>query len=84
MIVVASIELLTLSLCAQQELHHLLRELHKKYALAKDNVKFLTTLERHFKILHSGSLNAMAETITPMMGAIRMVRACVAFVLCCA
>ena len=41
---------------------------------AKDNVKFLTTLERHFKNIKSGKLSSIQETIPPMMNAIRMVR----------
>ena len=37
------------------------------------NVKFLTTLERHFKNIASGKLSSIQETIPPMMNAIRMV-----------
>ena len=48
-------------------------ELSKLYLEAKDNVKFLTTLERHFKNITSGSLSQIVETISSMMNAIRMV-----------
>ena len=48
-------------------------ELTKLHVEAKDNVKFLTTLERHFKALRDGSLSAVCDTIPPMMGALRMV-----------
>jgi dynein heavy chain len=37
----------------------------------QDNVKFLTTLERHFKNLSTGSLATVKETIPGMMNAIR-------------
>jgi hypothetical protein len=33
------------------------------YVEARDNVKFLNTLERHFKNLATGSLGAVAETL---------------------
>eukprot|EP00644_Phytophthora_capsici_P007267 jgi/Phyca11/16825/fgenesh1_pg.PHYCAscaffold_22_\ len=48
-------------------------ELSKLYVEAKDNVKFLTTLERHFKNIASGSFSAIADTLPSMMNAIRMV-----------
>ena len=48
-------------------------ELNKKYVEAKDNVKFLSTLERHFKNLSSGNLAIMYETIPRMMDGLRMV-----------
>ncbi|TYZ50849.1 hypothetical protein PybrP1_008863 [[Pythium] brassicae (nom. inval.)] len=48
-------------------------ELSKLYVEAKDNVKFLTTLERHFKNIASGSFAAIADTLPSMMNAIRMV-----------
>jgi len=50
-----------------------LKELSKLHIEAKDNVKFLSTLERHFKSISQGSLPEIADTIPPMMGAIRMV-----------
>jgi hypothetical protein len=40
--------------------HHF-SELSKLYFEAKDNVKFLSTLERHFKHLHDGSFQSMIE-----------------------
>lgn len=48
-------------------------ELSKLYIEAKDNVKFLTTLERHFKNIASGSFTTIADTLPSMMNAIRMV-----------
>jgi len=42
---------------------------------AKENVKFLATLERHFKNISQarGSLTAISDTLPSMMNAIRMV-----------
>ena len=48
-------------------------ELSKLYVEAKDNVKFLTTLERHFKNITTGSFSTIQETLPSMMHAIRMV-----------
>jgi dynein heavy chain len=50
-----------------------LKELAKLHIEAKDNVKFLSTLERHFKSISQGTLHEITDTIPPMMGAIRMV-----------
>lgn len=43
------------------------------HVVAKDNVKFLTTLERHFKSLATGSMQTIVETLPSLMNAIRMV-----------
>ncbi|KAK3281453.1 hypothetical protein CYMTET_10756, partial [Cymbomonas tetramitiformis] len=48
-------------------------ELTKLYVEAKDNVKFLTTLERHFKNISSGTLTQVLESLPSMMNALRMV-----------
>eukprot|EP00898_Chlorokybus_atmophyticus_P006649 jgi/Chlat1/6986/Chrsp56S00523 len=48
-------------------------ELTKLYIEAKDNAKFLTTLERHFKNITSGTLAMVLDTLPPMMNALRMV-----------
>jgi dynein heavy chain len=48
-------------------------ELSKLYIEAKDNVKFLTTLERHFKNISGGSISTILDTLPSMMNAIRMV-----------
>lgn len=51
-------------------------ELQKLSIEAKDNVKFLTTLERHFKTISQagpGSLTTIIDTLPSMMNAIRMV-----------
>ena len=50
------------------------RELTRYYIEAKDNVKFLSTLERHFKNLSACSdLNVAAEIVPSILGALRMV-----------
>ncbi|CAD7704507.1 unnamed protein product [Ostreobium quekettii] len=48
-------------------------ELNKLTVEATDNVKFLTTLERHFKNIHAGRLAGILDTLPPMMNALRMV-----------
>lgn len=49
-------------------------ELTKYYVEAKDNVRFLMTLERHFKNLaHGASFKVILETIPSLMNALRMV-----------
>uniref|UniRef100_A0A2C9JWZ0 AAA+ ATPase domain-containing protein n=1 Tax=Biomphalaria glabrata TaxID=6526 RepID=A0A2C9JWZ0_BIOGL len=49
-------------------------ELNKYYVEAKDNVRFLSTLERHFKnITYGTSFQVVKETIPSMMNALRMV-----------
>ena len=46
----------------------------KKLAIeAKDNTKFLATLERHFKTLSGGSFAAILDTLPTMLNAVRMV-----------
>ncbi len=44
-----------------------------RYLDAKDNVKFLTTLERHFKNLAHGGLATILDTLPSMLNALRMV-----------
>ncbi|RKO94122.1 dynein heavy chain and region D6 of dynein motor-domain-containing protein [Blyttiomyces helicus] len=50
-----------------------LGELNKFYTEAKDNVKFLSTLERHFKNIVTGSLSSVQDSLPSLMNAIRMV-----------
>ncbi|KAI8814786.1 dynein heavy chain and region D6 of dynein motor-domain-containing protein [Cladochytrium replicatum] len=50
-----------------------LAELNKFYTEAKDNVKFLSTLERHFKNIVTGSLQSIQDSLPSLMNAIRMV-----------
>eukprot|EP00842_Homolaphlyctis_polyrhiza_P003630 jgi/Hompol1/4268/HPOL_001758-RA len=50
-----------------------LAELNKIYTEAKDNVKFLSTLERHFKNIVIGSLGSIQDSLMSLMNAIRMV-----------
>jgi dynein heavy chain len=50
------------------------QDLAKLYNEAKDNVRFLSTLERHFKnICHGPSFHVVAETLPSMMNALRMI-----------
>ena len=49
-------------------------DLSKFYTEAKDNVRFLSTLERHFKnITHGATFHVVIDTIPSMMNALRMV-----------
>ena len=49
-------------------------DLNKYYVEAKDNVKFLGTLERHFKnITHGASFAVVIDIIPAMMNSLRMV-----------
>ncbi len=48
-------------------------ELTKLYLEAKDNVKFLTTLERHFKHLNEGSFNTINDSMFAMLNGLKMV-----------
>ena len=51
-----------------------INSLNKAYAEAKDNVRFLSTLERHFKnITHGSSFSSVSETLPGTMNALRMV-----------
>ena len=45
-------------------------ELTKVHSEAKDNVKFLTTLERHFKNLANGSMTTIVETLPSLLNAV--------------
>ena len=49
-------------------------ELNKYYLEARDNVKFLGTLERHFKNLaHGSNFSIILETLPSLMNSLRMV-----------
>ena len=48
-------------------------ELSKLYLEAKDNVKFLSTLERHFRHISEGSYLTILETMQSMVNGLRMV-----------
>jgi dynein heavy chain len=54
-------------------LEYHLSELHKFHAEAKDNVKFLGTLERHFKNIITGTLSSVQDALPSLMNAVRMV-----------
>ncbi|KAF4735350.1 Dynein heavy chain 10, axonemal, partial [Perkinsus olseni] len=47
--------------------------LHKLHLEAKDNVRFLMTLERHLKKLTNGGMAEIAETLPNLLNALRMV-----------
>ncbi|EER16606.1 conserved hypothetical protein [Perkinsus marinus ATCC 50983] len=47
--------------------------LHKLHVEAKDNVRFLMTLERHLKKLTNGGMAEIAEMLPNLMNALRMV-----------
>ena len=49
------------------------QSMRTSYNFLKENVKFLSTLERHFKNISQGSLATIKETLPSMMNAIRMV-----------
>ena len=48
-------------------------ELRRWYVEAQDNVRFLSTLERHFKSIAHGPIEGIVEVLPSMMGAVRMV-----------
>ncbi|CBH10362.1 dynein heavy chain, putative [Trypanosoma brucei gambiense DAL972] len=55
-----------------------IQQFFRYYAEAKDNVKFLGTLDRHFRTLHgvtpvTGSLQPIIDTLSSMMTGVRMV-----------
>uniref|UniRef100_A0A452SER6 Dynein axonemal heavy chain 10 n=1 Tax=Ursus americanus TaxID=9643 RepID=A0A452SER6_URSAM len=55
-------------------LQPVLTELFKLHMEASDNVRFLSTVERHFKnITHGSSFHVVLETIPSMMSALKMV-----------
>jgi dynein heavy chain, axonemal len=48
-------------------------ELSKLFLEARDNVKFLTTLERHFKHISEGTFQRVLESLPSMINGLRMV-----------
>jgi dynein heavy chain, axonemal len=52
---------------------HWFQELMKLHTEAKDNVKFLSTLERHFKMLQDAPISAVLESLNGLMNGLRMV-----------
>lgn len=55
-------------------IEYLKQDLNKYYTEAKDNVRFLSTLERHFKnITHGATFQVVIDTLPSMMNALRMV-----------
>ena len=58
----------------EQPFEILKHDLNKVYLEAKDNVRFLGTLERHFKnITYGTTFQIVIDTIPSMMNALRMV-----------
>ncbi|KFO03959.1 Dynein heavy chain 10, axonemal, partial [Balearica regulorum gibbericeps] len=56
------------------DLQIVISDLRKHHVEALDNVKFLSTLERHLKILtHGTGFNVVLDTIPSLMNALRMV-----------
>lgn len=49
------------------------KDLTKHLSEAKDNVKFLTTLERQFKSLNSPDLQGVEETLPSLMNGLKLV-----------
>lgn len=47
--------------------------MNKQYSEAKDNVKFLTTLERQFKVLTHPGLKGVEETLPSLMNGLRTI-----------
>ena len=56
-----------------QHMESNVKELSKLYTEAKDNVQFLSTLDRYFKNIESGNLSSILEIIPSMMNAMRMI-----------
>ena len=48
-------------------------ELSKTFLEAKDNVKFLTTMERHFRHMQEGSFQTILDSMQSMINGLRMV-----------
>lgn len=48
-------------------------ELTKLFSESKDNVKFLTTVERHFRHMSTGSFQTILDSLQSMMNGLRMV-----------
>lgn len=54
--------------------HENFSALSKVYLEAKDNVKFLSTLERHFKHIEKGTFNTILDNMPSLLNGLRMVR----------
>ncbi|CAG5126036.1 unnamed protein product, partial [Candidula unifasciata] len=66
--------MIDIHIAADGDFEDLQSELNKYYIEAKDNVRFLSTLERHFKnVTYGASFRVVTETIPSMMNALRMV-----------
>jgi dynein heavy chain, axonemal len=59
--------------CPTENFDTELAKLSKKHAEAKDNVKFLSTLERQFKNIDTGSPVEIEETLTSLMNGLKLV-----------
>ena len=56
-----------------QEFEHWMKQLVLSNAEAKDNSKFLNTLERQFKILQSGDLASIEQCLSSLLNGLRLV-----------
>ncbi|CAG5116361.1 unnamed protein product, partial [Candidula unifasciata] len=66
--------MLTLHMKTEGDFEFTRRDLMKYATEAKDNVRFLSTLERHFRNIKFGvTFQSATETIPPMMNALRMI-----------
>lgn len=62
-----------LKLRIASNLEHAISEYNKIFVESKDNAKFLSTLERHFKNIVSNNLAEVKDTLPSLMNAVRMV-----------
>ncbi len=62
-----------LKLRSASTLEYSIAEYNKVFIEAKDNAKFLTTLERHFKNIQINSLAVVKDAIPSLMNALRFV-----------
>eukprot|EP00961_Rhodomonas_salina_P046909 629659-Rhodomonas_salina.1 len=66
----------TMQACLESEFgafQHLYQELVKAHTEAEDNVKFLSTLERHFKMFNFAPLPNITESMVSLLNGLRMV-----------
>jgi dynein heavy chain len=56
-----------------QDFNDAMKNLNAESAIAKDNSKFLNTLERQFKILQSGDLTNIEQCLSSLLNGLRLV-----------
>jgi dynein heavy chain len=65
-----------MKICLEDEstqFEHIFQELSKLHIEAKDNVKFLSTLERHLKMMHIAPLASITDSLPSLFNGLRMV-----------